>query len=317
MNTFNKKTAVREAHSKLILVGEHAVVYGKPAIAMPFPLKVRAEIEEIIGPVILESNIYSGIIDSSPIKLKGLTECIKRTLNYLNKPCSGLRVKIDSTIPLGRGLGSSAASAAAIVRSIFSFYGEELTEEKLFTFVEIAETYAHGKASGIDMAAVSSSGPIWFQRGERVSPLSYGRPFYMIVADTGRIGDTRTAVENVRNRYILNPIKVQKSLDEIEKIVKEARNALISGDIKLLGNLLNRNQEELVSLGVSDDGLEELNQKARQAGALGAKLTGGGMGGCILAIAACKDEAEAIASELIKGGAAETWYFSTEEELNK
>jgi mevalonate kinase len=315
MNTVSPKIAAGDAHSKLILFGEHAVVYGKPAIAIPFPLKVRSRITESFGTIMFESSIYKGTIDSMPVKMKGISACIKETLRYLKLPLNGLRIRIDSEIPLGRGLGSSAATAIAIVRSLFSFYGEKLSQKELFSLVQIAETHAHGNPSGIDMTVAASENPVWFQKGKEAVPLIACRPLYMVVADTGRIGDTRTAVENVRKIYHSQPEKIQKSLEQIEKIAYVAKDALLEENIYLLGELLNYNQEELRALGVSDDGLDRLIETADHAGALGAKLTGGGLGGCMIALAESLEHAKIIAKELIKHGASKSWYFSTEEDF--
>jgi mevalonate kinase len=164
------------------------------------------------------------------------------------------------------------------------------------------------------MAAESSECPIWFQKERETVPLKVGGPLYIVVADTGRIGDTHAAVGNVKKRYLLESEKVQNSLDEIERIAKAAKEALLDGDMYLLGDLLNRNQEELITLGVSDDGLNGLIKNARNAGALGAKLTGGGLGGCMMALAGSLEQAKVIADELMKSGAAKCWYFSTEED---
>lgn len=311
MNTASAKIAVGEAHSKLILVGEHAVVYGKPAVAIPFPLKVRALAQKAEGLISIESDVYTGSIDNLPIKLQGISSCINETLHYLRQPLMDLHISIDSAIPIGRGLGSSAAIAVAIVRSLFNFYEQELVQDILFSLVDIAETYAHGKPSGIDMTAVSNQCPIWFQKGKETINLINKGNLYIVVADTGRIGDTRRAVENVRAKYDIEPKKVQRSLDEIEKIATEAKEALAAGDMYILGALLNRNQWELVDLGVSDEGLNKLVQTAKNKGALGAKLTGGGLGGCLIALAENMEHAKSVAKELIRAGAAKSWYFST------
>lgn len=317
MNTISNKIAVSDAHSKLILIGEHAVVYGKPAIAIPFPLKVNSIIKESYGAIMFESDIYKGPINSMPNKIEGIAECIKETLSYLGQPFEGLSIRIHSSIPLGRGLGSSSAVAMAIVRSLFAFYDKKLSQKELFYFVQIAETHAHGNPSGIDMAAEASECPIWFEKGKEVILLKVGKPLYMVVGDTGRRGDTRTAVENVRMRYGLNPEKVQKSLDEIGEIAEETKEALLHGDMYTLGKLLNRNQEELMALGVSDASLNGLIETARNKGALGAKLTGGGLGGCMMALANSMEHAKVMAEELLKLGAFKTWYFSTEGYFNE
>lgn len=316
MNTVSKKKAFGYAHSKFILVGEHAVVYGMPAVALPFPLKVRSIVESSFGAIMFESDIYTGTIDNIPMKMKGISECTKETLKYLNKPVEGLRIGIDSAIPIGRGLGSSAAVATAIVRGLFSFYGLKLSQEELFSLVQISETYAHGKPSGIDMTAVASEVPIWFQKGKESVPISAGGPLFFVVADTGRIGDTQTAVDKVSKKYVLEPENVQEYLAKIEKIAEEAKDALLDGNINILGELLNGNQQELMNLGVSDKYLNGLVEKARISGALGAKLTGGGLGGCMIALAGSMEQAREIAEGLMKAGANQTWYFSTVEGLN-
>lgn len=312
MEMDSNKRAVGESHSKLILVGEHAVVYGKPAIAIPFPLKAKCIVEEATGDIKFESIIYRGAINNIPMKMQGIAACMKETLNYLHKPLEGLSIHIDSCIPLGRGLGSSAAVAIAMVRALFRFYGKELSKEELFSLVQISETYAHGNPSGIDMVSEAGECPVWFERGSEVLSLRPYAPLYIAVADTGRMADTRTAVENVKKRYETNPEKLQKSLEKIEEIANKAKFALLKGDMHSLGELLNVNHQELMNLGVSDKGLNGLVKRALKVGALGAKLTGGGMGGCIIALAKDLDHAKIIAKQLREAGASNSWYFSTD-----
>jgi mevalonate kinase len=312
MNTISKKIAIGYAHSKLILVGEHAVVYGQPAIAIPFPLNVRSIIEQSAGTIMIKSPLYSGPIDKMPIKLEGIEACIKATLQYLDKPIKDILIRLDSTIPLGRGLGSSAAIAIALIRSLFSFYGQSPTQKELSSLVQIAEVYAHGNPSGIDMIAAASDSPIWFQKGKEAKPINFGASLYIVVADTGQISDTHSAVEHVREKVLLDPINMQKSMKLIGDIAYEAKNVLSHGNSYLLGKLLNKNQEVLTNLGVTNDGLNRLIESAQNAGALGAKLTGGGRGGCMIALAQNLEHAKLIADHLIKSGADKTWYFSTE-----
>ncbi|SCN22723.1 Galactokinase [Clostridium sp. N3C] len=314
MNTVISKSGMGIAHSKLILVGEHAVVYGKPAIAIPFPLKVEAIVQQYNGSIIFESQLYTGPIEKMPDNMEGLFQCIKATLSYLNKPQKYLYIKIKSQIPLGRGLGSSAAVAVAIVRALFSFFGKNPSQEELFSLVQIAESCTHGNPSGIDMAIVASENPIWFLRDKEIVHIKTTKPLYLVVGDTGRIGDTRTAVEKVRQQYLRDNARVNKSLDRMESIAYQARDAILEGNISLLGKLLDANQEELESLGVSDNDLDSLIDKARDLGALGAKLTGGGLGGCMIALADSFEKAKVIAEDLKNYGAANSWYFSTEEE---
>jgi len=314
MSLKSNKKAIGESYSKLILVGEHAVVYGKPAIAMPFPLKVRATVKESKGPIKFKSSLYRGYILEMPNTMRGIEECIKETLNFLKKPIKNLHITIDSLIPIGRGLGSSAAISIAIVRSLFSFYGQKLSKDILFSLVTVAETYAHGNPSGLDMIASYSEYPIWFKRGKESLTIKISEPFYIVVADTGRTGNTRRAVTNVKKRYDLDKSNIQKSLAKIERIAEDSKYALVNGDNNLLGRLMNLNQQELINLGVSDDNLNKLINVAINAGALGAKLTGGGLGGCIIALGRDLEHAQVVADELVKSGAEKSWYFSTENE---
>ena len=315
MNLFSEKDVIGEAHGKIILVGEHAVVYGKKAIAIPFPLKIRAQIMKNSGEITISSLLYTGTLDGIPKEMKGISECIKKTLELIDKPFKDLSIKFISEIPMGRGLGSSAALATAIGRGIFSFFDKEISQEELFFIVQLAEAYSHGKPSGIDMMAVASDSPILFSKQEGARSIKVPVPFYIVIADTGRVGDTKAAVEQVKKTQLLEPNRINNVINRIEEITEEANNAIIRGDVITLGHLLSKNHEELKALGVSDELLDGLVEKAIRVGALGAKLTGGGMGGCMIALAKDSKDAKNITKELIKEGAIKVWYFSTDSEV--
>ena len=309
------KKSVGTTHSKLIMVGEHAVVYGKPAIALPFPvIEATSTVKKMSGTnfstaIIIDCMYFVGSLEEVPEKMSGIATCIKETLGDLGEKPEGLHIRLSSTIPVGRGLGSSAAIAIAIVKSLFSYYGQELTQKKLMALVHIAEKHAHGNPSGIDMAAASSDLPIWFQKEEKPTPLQIGAPFHLVVADTGRIGDTRMAVESIRGKYQLNPVATQQAIDLLGEITYTAKDALLNGELELLGNALNSAQNELIKLGVSDEGIDNLVRVAREAGALGAKLTGGGRGGCIIALAKDEHHANKLVQALSTAGAYQTWNY--------
>src|SRR5690625_3405874 len=140
------KSAIGIANSKLILVGEHAVVHGQPAIAIPFPLVgVESIVENVIGSVKIDSSFYHGPIDSAPPSIMGIVNCIRETLDYLSIPCKDLLIRIKSSIPPGKGLGSSASVAIAVIKSLFTYADREYYEEELLGLANIAETYAHGE----------------------------------------------------------------------------------------------------------------------------------------------------------------------------
>ena len=304
-----------EAHSKLILVGEHAVVYGQAAIAIPFPLKIRAQVRKSFGEITISSLLYTGIMHDMPSEMNGISECIKNALMHLNKPLKDLHISVNSEIPLGRGLGSSAAVATAIVRGIFLFFNKELTQEELYSLVEISESHAHGKPSGIDMMAVANHSPIYFKRQEGACSLNAPKSLFMVVADSGKIGETRRAVELVKQNRLINAVQIDATVKRIGDITERAKEAIVTGELTTLGTLLNQNQQELNLLGVSNESLNRMVVLALKAGAIGAKLTGGGMGGCMIALAPTMVAAANISKELLKGGAAKAWYFSTDEEV--
>ncbi|MDS9473200.1 mevalonate kinase [Sporosarcina pasteurii] len=307
----SKRNTSGFSHSKIILTGEHAVVYGNPAIALPFPLKVEAIIEEITSDIIVESTFYTGPLEQIPTKLKGISACIQQVLSDLNRPCDKLKITIHSQIPIGKGLGSSAAIAVAIVRGLFSFFETKLDDETLAAFVHTAEVYAHGNPSGIDMATAMSDTPIWFQNGDIVR-LEVTSPLHFVIADSGRIGNTQKTVSRVRALYDKDEVLKENSLRRMKEIAFAAKSAMAKGDILELGKLLNKNHSELIRIGVSDDGLNQLVHTAKKAGALGAKLTGGGDGGCMLALTDSKEKAEEISSALASAGAHQTWCFTIE-----
>ncbi|NLU51648.1 MAG: mevalonate kinase [Clostridiaceae bacterium] len=312
MEVSDRKRAVGEAHGKLILVGEHAVVYNKPAIAMPFPLRIRAIVTEQIGEIRVSSNVYTGNLKDMPDKFMGLAQTIYRSLEICHQPKEGIHIEVESEIPMGRGLGSSATAATAIVRGIFAFYQRPLSEEQLYSLVEIGENYAHGKPSGIDMMAAANEKPIFYQKTKGASFLASPKPLYIVAADSGEVGDTKTAVEHVKELRQQRPDVIDPIIDEIEDIVWKAKEAIISGDSLLLGSLLTRNHENLKKLEVSNSMLDHLVEAAIRAGALGAKLTGGGMGGCIIALTKDMTHAEKVGKALVKEGARKVWYFSTD-----
>jgi mevalonate kinase len=259
--------------------------------------------------MVISCEYFDGYLEQVPEKLQGIAACIYETLKLLNKPQKGLWIRLNTTIPIGRGLGSSAAIAVAVVRSLFSFFEQKLSQKNLMNLVHIAETFAHGNPSGIDMAAASNDFQIWFQKGKNNIPLQIARPLHLVVADTGRIGDTHRAVSVVREKYKVQPEFTKESIRQLGMISLESKEALLTGNTKLLGSLLDEAHCELSNLGVSDIGMDKLVVAARKEGALGAKLTGGGKGGCMIALAHNLPKSKEIANALMKAGARNAWHF--------
>ena len=308
--TSSEQIATGVAHSKLILIGEHAVVHGQPAIAIPFPLVgAESEVEYVPGTIKIDSTFYHGPIDSAPATLKGIVMCIKETLNAVQLPQKDLLIKIKSSIPPGKGLGSSASVAIAVIRSLFTYSQETYTENDILELANVAETYAHGAPSGIDPLTITSGSPVWYAKSEKPCFIRPNSDFYFIVADSGRTADTRSAIESVAKLLISAPKKIQSKIERIGELTLQAKSALEKTGKQLLGKLLNEAQKELEALGVSDAGLNRLIYLARQEGALGAKLTGGGNGGCIIALARDEVHSRYLAEKLLKFGAHAVWPF--------
>ncbi|WP_096270711.1 mevalonate kinase [Paucisalibacillus globulus] len=304
------KSGIGIAYSKLILIGEHAVVHGQPAIAIPFPLVgVESVIKYKTGPIKFDSTFYHGAMDSAPLALEGIVNAIHATLKYLGLPSRDMVIQVKSSIPPGKGLGSSASVAIAIIRSLFSYAKVDYTEGELLHFANIAEKFAHGSPSGIDTLTITSESPVWFERENPVSYISPGEDFHFIVADSGRIGDTRSAVESVAHLLKKAPSKIQSKIERIGELTHLAKHALEKAGKNLLGQMLNEAQKELSALGVSDEGLDRLINFARKEGAIGAKLTGGGNGGCIIALAKNEIHSRQLSEKLKEFGAQAVWPF--------
>lgn len=309
MIELSREMAIGNAHSKFILIGEHAVVYGEPAIAIPFSkINVLVKVEPISGSIEFVSDFYTGSLKAIPLKLKGFAVCIEAVCQQLGKPLKDFKLKLNSSIPIGRGLGSSAAIAIAIVRGLFNYFNQKLTNENLLNLVEIAEMYAHGTPSGIDMTAASSDQPIWFRKNKAVQSVQIKHPFHFVIADSGRSGDTHAAVASINAKYLTEQVKTEAAIAELGALARQAQEALRVGSPDSLGEVMDEAQEQLSLLGVSDPGLDELVQVSNKAGALGSKLTGGGRGGCIIALAPSEAKAKVIATALMASGAKQTWH---------
>lgn len=295
------------AHGKVILFGEHAVVYGAPAIAVPIhELAAEVRVESADEGIRIESELFSGDATAAPENLQPVVTAIRAALVYCTIPNAALRVQILSAIPHSRGLGSSAAVAAAIARAITDWAGIPLSTASLYDIVQQAERVAHGKPSGLDARAVAADGAIRFDFGA-VSPVQMGSALSFVLADSGIAGSTAEAVGAVRSRRDKNPDRMEALLSHLAEIAEGAIEDLASGDRRAVGERMREAHEVLDAIGVSSSPLNALVDAANRAGALGAKLTGGGLGGCIIALADSPEHAEELAATLREAGAPRTW----------
>ncbi|MFJ9366228.1 mevalonate kinase [Nocardia sp. NPDC101769] len=280
------------AAAKLILLGEHVVLYGRPAISLPVPdLGVTATAHR------------SGGNAARPDDTAVARTAIAAVCRYLRVPQADLAVAVDSDIPRERGLGSSAATAAAIIAAVADLSDRKLSDETLFTLVQESEALAHGNASGIDARTVISAvGPLWFQDGV-VRPLPVADSevrAVLVVADTGVAGSTRQAVALVRRRLAELGAEGEALLERAGQLSTGAAEDLRLGRFAELGRAMTAAQGILVRLGVSCPAVDGLVAAALAGGALGAKLSGGGLGGCVIALTT---DAPAVRAALLAAGA--------------
>lgn len=295
------------AHAKAILFGEHAVVYGAPAITIPvFELEATARVDACESGVRIESELFSGEVLAAPAQLAPIVAAIRASLAHVGDADAHVRVQILSAIPHSRGLGSSAAVAAAVARGVADWAGTSIDTAELYDIVQQAERIAHGNPSGLDARAVTSDGTFRFDLGV-VTPLNIGAPLSFVLADTGIAGSTAEAVGGVRARRVEQPERIDALITRLAEIAEESVVHLAAADKHALGASIHEAHQLLDQIGVSSPELNALVSAAEAAGALGAKLTGGGLGGCILALAHSEEHAEQLATALRAAGAPRTW----------
>jgi len=299
------------APAKVILFGEHAVVYGQPAIAVPIKtLQAVAEIEPADTPL----TITAHDLDDAVITFAGdnpLAEMARITLETLQIAPPQARMTIQSDIPIASGLGSGAAISTVIGRAICQLAGKQLPDAQLNALVYEVEKIHHGTPSGIDNTVIVYEQAVYFIRDEPIQLFENRKSFTLIIADTGKAALTKIAVGDVRKLYETEPEHIQALMGQIGSIAKQAHDTMRAGQIEKLGQLMNENHELLKALTVSSPELDCLVKVARANGALGAKLSGGGRGGNMLALVTEKTS-EAVRTALLRAGAVRAFTTTVE-----
>ncbi len=299
------KRAEASAPAKIILFGEHAVVYGQPALAAPLS-SLRAVAHAV--PATTGSGLTLEASDlGERLTLKAgelppehpLARAATLCLDALCVRDPDLTLTLTSQIPIASGLGSGAALTAALMRALSAALSKSLPNDQLNDLVYEIERDFHGTPSGIDNTVVVYERAIYFVRGQRPSLLTVGRPFSLLVADTGVRSSTKEAVSGVRNLVESYPEQAGPILSAIGRIAGEAREMIAAGGIHTLGPLMLENHRLLGQLTVSSPDLDRLVEAAVAGGALGAKLSGGGRGGNMIAL--CEDGAESDVCEAVDG----------------
>ncbi len=294
------------APGKVILFGEHAVVYGRPAIAAPVAqVRATATVEPALpgsGLTIVASDLGKSISLTTAPQDEPLAAATRLTLTHLQASEPDATLTISSTIPIASGLGSGAAVSTALVCALADFLGHVLEPAEVSTLVFETEKIHHGTPSGIDNTVVAYEQPVYFVRERPIELLTVGEPFTLLIGDTGSHNPTWKVVERVRRAWKRDPAHHDALFDQIGDIADEARRAIETGDINALGPLMDDNHELLIELGVSSSKLDDLVETARLAGAIGAKLSGAGQGGNMIALVE-EDFAEEVAEALRETGA--------------
>lgn len=281
-----------KAYGKLILLGEHAVVYGVPAIACGLERGLDAHAtrsgERSSSLSLLDENRFAGASDALARAFEALLSAGP------GEPRQALSVRVSGDLPPGMNLGFSAAAAVAIARAIEEQEGRGPDDAVVGERADAWERVFHGNPSGIDVAAAMHGGFIRFRRGEGVRRLVPARSLRLCIGLSGtKPGPTKRMVDDVAAIRERDPLAFQARLDVIGTLVDAAATAIERGDLTALGDAMNRNHAELSGWGLSTDSLEVLCHEALVCGALGAKLTGAGGGGAMVALAGAGDDPEA------------------------
>ena len=282
------------AGGKVILLGEHVVVYGRPAIAAGLPIGLEVEVSVGAGPAVTSDDALLAA-DTRPQML------LVQAAQLVGIDPTRVVARVRSDLPAGRGLGSSAALSVAMLRAMASAAGHRLDTPAELDAGRRLEAVFHGTPSGIDPAAAALGTCFRFVRGEppSVTPVHPVAPLPLVIAFGDRPRSTGAAVGGLRARWEAARARYESLFDEVAAVVQRGAAAAASGDLATLGRAFDDNQTLLERLGVSSDEIAALVEAARRAGALGAKLTGGGAGGAVIALA---QDPEMLASRLRRDG---------------
>jgi mevalonate kinase len=290
---------IATAPGKIILFGEHAVVYGQPAIAAPVSqVRATAVIRNSSTPGIrlIAPDLGSDVLLSEASADDAVAAVIHQmqTAAHL-KELPDLTITVSSQIPVASGLGSGAAITAAIIRALAAHLGltHLLSDEWVSDQTYEIEKIHHGTPSGIDNTVVAYERPVYFVRQQprnRIEPFAVAKPLHLLVADTGIRSSTKDVVGDVRRRWQADPETFNVIFETCGRIANTARLAIEAGDIAQIGQLMTENHALLQKMTVSAPKLDKLVETTLAAGALGAKLSGAGRGGNMIALVAEEKE---------------------------
>jgi mevalonate kinase len=293
---------------KVILFGEHFVVHGVPGIVSAIDSTTDAEVKKTAKGITIKDE-RKGAKGYTEEKKVQQIESIERMLKIMGiePKTASLSIWVGGSLPGFSGLGASAASSVAIARAITEEFGMNLADEKINQIAYEAEKAYAGTPSGIDNTAATYGGLLWFKKNmsggpDTIEKLSIRKPVEIIIGSTGIVANTKAMVEGVAERKKKNPQKYDPLFKQAETLALTGRKALKEFDLKKVGELMNENHRLLQEIEVSCKELDHLVELARKQGAFGAKLTGGGGGGCMTALTPTKELQEKVAAAIEKEG---------------
>ena len=307
--------AYATAPAKTILLGEHFVVLGEQAIAMAVSLNSEVNVERRV-----DSSIYvrslslntSGTFKNDEFKLERGGEDARRVLEPLKMVAEavcqhvkhreiGFNIEIESKIPVAVGLGSSAATAVSTIAAVAELLEAKLQREEICDLAFIPERLIHERPSGIDQTTSTYGGVILYKPGRGFKSISMRHQLPIVVGNSGKARSTGEQVAKVRKLFEERRDIVAHLAKNVGELSTKAVEAIRDGDLRTLGELMISNHEILRKIGVSSQNLDQLVEVSMKAGALGAKLTGAGGGGCIIALAE-KDARQTVADAIEGSG---------------
>lgn len=296
--------ALGVGYGKVVIMGEHAVVYGRHAIAAPLPMTIKAQVEDCDEGIHLLIPRW-GVefqLASNPNERRSFERPAGVMLDELGLSGRAMRIEVFPEVPRSMGLGGSAAMAVAIVRALDKHYRLGLADEEVNRLAFEAEKLAHGNPSGIDNTLACYAKPLVFRAGNPplVETLNIKTPIPMVVGMTGHEGLTAKTVGRVNAAWQQDRKLYERIFDQIDTLVLRGVQAIQDEDLVTLGQLMNICHGMLNALQVSTPELEQLVDIARGNGALGAKLTGGGGGGSIIAL--CDGDTDAVVNAIRAAG---------------
>ena len=275
------------APGKLMLMGEHAVVYGFPSLVTAVDERLTVETE-----IVAEDRI--AVDAPQGVDTRFVDEAVRQAQKAWSIPSGGFRIKTQSNFSGKYGFGSSASVTVATLKALALLFKKDVAPRELFDLSFATVLVVQGVGSGFDVAVSVYGGTLYYTLGQKITELTQARyressdqtisELPLIVGYTGVKADTTTLIKQVAEKKEKNPEKLERIFQAITKLVEEAKKRMLEGDWERVGKLMEFNQEYLRDLGVSSEKLEALISAAKKAGAWGAKLSGAGGGDCMIAL---------------------------------